>query len=374
MQLYLQNWYDKFLRELASTNKLRIVSPFVKEQILRTVGGHFPFVDLELITRFNLADFASGVSSLEGLQFGVNAGASIYGIQNLHSKIYLFDRRAAIISSANLTQGGMVSNFECGIHITDSNIIDQLHRYFDELKSISPNPLTNELCDQWRGQISQYTEVTNSFVHSLPDYGATQVTTAPDRNYYVKFFGKGDNRVSLDFSVKDEVERALCHYACCFSRTPKQFKTGDIIYFGRMTWPRDFAIFGKAVAVTHDPERDMASAEELVQRDWKADWPYYLRVTHPEFVDGVMGDCAMLYDLIRYFDFQSFTSTLYRYRQGDRTINPFLSLSQQPSVQLTFEAANWLDHRFAQVLDRKGKIDDAFIALLPASLNLNNNE
>jgi hypothetical protein len=370
MQLYLRNWHDAFLQELATTRSLRIVSPFVKDQVLRTIGRHFPLTHLELITRFNLADFASGVSSLEALQFAVHEGSTIYGIQNLHSKIYLFDRRGAIITSANLTQGGMVNNFECGIYITDGNIIDQLHHYVDELKSISVKPLTSIQCDQWRSLISRHTEVTNSFMCSLPDYGATQVRVAPDRNYYVKFFGKGDNRVSLDFSVREEVDRALCHYACCFSRTPRQFKTGDILYFGRMTSPRNLAIFGKVVAVAHDPKRDMVSPEELMQRDWKANWPYYLRVTKPEFVDGLMRDCVMLYDLIRHFDYQSFASTLDRYQQGDRTINPFLSLSQQPSVQLTATAAQWLDYRFTQAIERKGRIPDSFIARLPVSLTV----
>src|SRR4051812_542662 len=107
MELYLKNWYSKLLLELEKTKQLRIVSPFVKEHVIRKIQGQFDFNNFELITRFNLRDFASNVSSLDGLKFSVEKGASVYGIKDLHSKIYLFDNRAAIITSANLTSGGL---------------------------------------------------------------------------------------------------------------------------------------------------------------------------------------------------------------------------------------------------------------------------
>ena len=35
--------------------------------------------------------------------------------QNLHAKIYLFDNKKALITSANLTNNGLYHNFEYGV-------------------------------------------------------------------------------------------------------------------------------------------------------------------------------------------------------------------------------------------------------------------
>jgi hypothetical protein len=71
MELYLKNWYNKFLDELHRTIELKIISPFVKEQVLRKVQSQFDFNNFELITRYNLQDFAMTLSSLAGLKFSV---------------------------------------------------------------------------------------------------------------------------------------------------------------------------------------------------------------------------------------------------------------------------------------------------------------
>lgn len=368
MKLYLQNWYEKLLNELPNTNSFRVISPFVKEQIVRTIAEQFNFENFELITRYNLSDFACNASSLDSLQYAVERGAKVYGIRQLHSKVYLFDKRAAVITSANLTSGGLINNYECGIYTTDPDVIEQLHNYADGLKRIAGRPLTLQQCEHWQSELATKSEIYNTYFPSLPDYGATTHRIDSSRNYYVKFFGEGSNRVGFDFPVKEEIDRALCHYACCFSKTPKQFNSGDIIYMGRMTWPSDYAIFGKAEAIRHVPGRDEASDEEMEQRDWKETWPLYIRVKNAQFLDGVMGNCPLLYELIRTLDYQSFKSTQRRYAEGERDINPFRSLSRQAYVKLTHEGAQWIEERFQSAIQLCGQVEKSFLNALPISL------
>lgn len=273
MELYLRNWYDKFLDELTRTTKLRVVSPFVKEQVIRKMQGQFDFNQFELITRFNLRDFASNVSSLEGLKFSVENGATVFGIRELHSKLYLFDDRSAIITSANLTSGGLINNYECGIYFTNTVIIQTLHDYFDELKRIAEQKLSVQQCKDWQQQLSQVKDL-NTTIPSLPDYGASAIKIDNERNYYVKFFGTAHSRVSLTSTVREEIKEALCHYACCFSekKKPRQFRDGDIVYMARMICnPKDYAIFGKAEAIKFVDERDKATFGEIKQRPSKKD-------------------------------------------------------------------------------------------------------
>src|SRR3989338_2903699 len=367
MELYLKHWYDKLLDELTRTKRLRIVSPFIKEQVIRKIQGQFDFVNFELITRFNLRDFASNVSSLDGLKFSVDNGAKVYGISGLHSKIYLFDNRCAIITSANLTTGGLVNNYECGVFLTDPLTIQNLHNYFDDLKVIAGQPFLIDHCEKWQQEL-ETVEIINTKIPSLNDYGASQIQIDPTKNYYIKFFGVANDRVPLTFTTKEEIDRALCHYACGFStnKKPRQIKDGDVIYLARMTSdPYDYAILGKAEAIKFVDGRDEATKNEIAQRQWKKDWPIYLRVTNPIFIDGTMGDCVLLYDLIKALDYESFPSTKNRYDNGERKINPNKSLSQQAYVKLTTTAVKWLEPRFQEALNRIGQVEQNFIDSLP---------
>ncbi len=367
MKLYLRNWYDKLLDELTRTKNLRVVSPFVKEQVIRKIQGQFDFNNFELITRFNLRDFASNVSSLDGLKFSVESGATVYGIRELHSKIYLFDDRAAIITSSNLTSGGLISNYECGVYLTDTTTIRNLHNYLNDLINIAGQKLSVQQCENWQLQLLKV-EIYNTKIPSLPDYGASAIKVDKNKNYYIKFLGTAKNRVPLTFTSKEEIDRALCHYACGFSKNkkPRQIQDGDIMYLARMTFkPWDYAIFGKAEAVKFVEARDEATKSEIKERPWKANWPIYLRVINPVFIDGTMGDCVLLYDLIKALDYESFPSTKWRYERGERDINPYKSLSQQAYVKLTPTAVEWLEPRFQETLNRVGKVDESLIDSLP---------
>lgn len=367
MKLYLGNWYSEFFHELLKTKTLRVISPFISEQIVRKIQSRFDFGEFELITRFNLSEFASNVSSMKALAFAVEKGAKVYGIRELHSKVYLFDNRAAIITSANLTPGGLMNNYECGLLTTDGDVLKELSDYFNNLKNMSGQPLTSEICDQWQQEISHVGKHSDHIL-SLPDYGATKVHVDKKKSYFVKFFGTADNRVNLQHSVREEIDRALCHYACGFSenKKPRRFHDGDIIYMARMTRdPINFAIFGRAEAIRYVEGRDQATQNELKQRAWKKKWPIYLRIRNPVFIDGTMGDCPLLYDLIDALEYNSFPSTRKRYDNGELDVNPCKSLMQQAYVKLTQESVGWLEPKFEDALKTFGQVDDTFLLHLP---------
>jgi len=352
MELHLKNWYKKFLEELPKTKELKIISPFVSEQVIRKIHKDIDFQKFELITRFNLQDFAMKISSLKSLKFAVENGAGVFGIRGLHSKVYLFDKRAAIITSANLTLGGLENNFECGICLSDNDIILNLHKYFNELKAIAKSKLTVDLCDEWESQLAGI-KIPKGKEITLPDFGASLKQIDKTRSYYVKFFGTSDNRVDMNFRVKDEINQAYCHYACGFpkNKRPRQVNDGDIIFMARMTRdPIDYAIFGKAVAIKYLEGRDKASKIETKLLPWKKNWPIYLRVYDPVFIEGTMLNCVLLSDLIKTFDYNSFSSTKKRFNKGELDIKPKKSLMQKPYIKLTKDSAEWLSEKFDEAL------------------------
>ena len=86
--------------------ELRIVCPFIKERALDRLLELGP-KNIRVITRFNLADFADGVSDIAALRKLLRAGAAVRGIRNLHAKLYLFGDRRAIVTGES-HRGGSV--------------------------------------------------------------------------------------------------------------------------------------------------------------------------------------------------------------------------------------------------------------------------
>lgn len=129
--------------------------------------------------------------------------------------------------------------------------------------------------------------------------------------------------------------------------------------------PINIAIFGRAEAVKFNDSFDFATEKEITERPWKKNWPIYLRVTNPVFINGTMLDCVFLYDLIESLKWASFQTTETQFLNGKRGINPYKSLRQQPYVKLSDTAFNWLESRFYRTLDSIGQIEQSFIDSLP---------
>ncbi|MBI5729524.1 MAG: NgoFVII family restriction endonuclease [Ignavibacteriales bacterium] len=362
------NWWSIFKNLVSQSKSLKIVSPFISEQIIVQIKKDFDLSNLEMITRYNLRDFAQNVSSLSALKLAVSNGAKVYGVKNLHSKIYMFDNKA-IISSANLTSGGLYHNYECGILFDDKLLLKQLQDEFSKYKAICKETLTIPEIENWEGILAK-NKITNLESTSFPDYGSEAERILSNKSYYVKIFGTSENRVAPIYTIRNEVDRALCHYACCFSekKKPRRIEDGDIIFMARLIKePNDYAIFGRAEAIKYNEKRDRATKNEKMQRDWKNNWPIYMRVKNSKFIDGMMQDGILLYDLIKHFDYESFPSTLERFNNGEREINPYRSLSQKAYVKLTPKSAEWLEKRFGDKISEFGLIPDDFINKLPKS-------
>jgi phosphatidylserine/phosphatidylglycerophosphate/cardiolipin synthase-like enzyme len=128
--------------------KLLIVCPFIQRNpVQRLIDLGRPQV-LQVLTRYNLDDFACGVSDPAALQLLLENGARIRGIKGLHAKLYLFDN-CALLTSANLTDTGLHDNHEFGFISHDSTIIWKCQQYFNSLWHRSGNDLTSDMIRDW---------------------------------------------------------------------------------------------------------------------------------------------------------------------------------------------------------------------------------
>ena len=87
IEVIQKNCLEYFLAELNETKSAYLISPFVTRNIVDHLLNNGS-ANIKLITRFNLNDFRSKVSSLSALKILVEKGAEIKGIKNLHSKVY----------------------------------------------------------------------------------------------------------------------------------------------------------------------------------------------------------------------------------------------------------------------------------------------
>jgi len=357
------NWLSIFLEELKYTQNVLIISPFISNNLVDHLLKNSKDKKVQVITRFNLNDFRTGVSSLSAIEKLINKNIEVKGIKNLHSKLYIFDSKSAIIGSANFTSGGFFNNYEFGIKSTEESVITNSIQYFNNLWSFSKDSLIIDEVNSWQAELKSLEPTQKQ--ESLPDYGiSASIIGSQKRKYFIKFFGKSDHREDFDFTSREEIERSHCHWALTFSKPkgrPRRYNDGDIVYMARLLEGREYGIFGKATALRHVDSRDIASDEDIAHIDWKEDWPVYIRVKDPSFIDGSMADCPKMSELIDQLQFESFASTLNSHNWGKENINPWRSLSQQPDIQITEIAAEWLDQKFNDAISINGKVDKSFL-------------
>ena len=140
-------------RELAEAargdaSELRIICPFIKVGALDSLLSRQPD-NVQVITRFNLADFAEGVSDIAVLRKLLDINARVRGVRNLHAKLYVFGASRAVITSANLTDAALNRNHELGVVAEDAETIAACRIYFDNLWQHAGNDLRPDQLEAW---------------------------------------------------------------------------------------------------------------------------------------------------------------------------------------------------------------------------------
>lgn len=378
-------WGQELERALcADRSELRIVCPFIKSRALCRLLALKPG-RIRVITRFNLNEFAIGVSDVDALGTLLKRGAEVRGIRHLHAKMYLFGTTRAIVASANLTDAGLNRNSELGIVTQDPALIANCADYFEALWTRGRVLHQNDASD-WTAAVNTYqaSGASPRTAHSLGDFGADtglpwlpEIPPAPPFNEaeraHVKFLGNdGNNRAPSSKTVLQELKDAGCHWAVAYrkDKRPRKVRDGDLVFLARLTNERDIRIFGRAIGLQHQDDRDNATHEEITERPWKADYCHYIRLRHAEFLNGSMRDGVSLNELTDTLGSDAFLTSQDRARhEGRNNVNPRRSYGQQPAVRLSPQGRAWLSERLALAFARHGLIPIAQLTKLdwPAS-------
>jgi hypothetical protein len=308
---------------------------------------------------------------LSALRHLLEVGAEVRGIKNLHAKVYVFGMARSMVTSANLTEAGLTRNHELGFISDEPSIVSSCREYFEKLWTAAKESpvLTSKLIDQWEEKLRPLADKKHGPYPSLPDFGANLGFVPPpivvteesviSTQAFVKFLGKTDDRADLADAVSDQVIWSEANWAVSYpnGKRPRKPKTGDVMFLGRMVHsPNDTIIFGRAIAYKHEPDRDDATVADKKRCTWRNEWPHYIRLRDPEFIDGSLHDGLSLKELMSEFKSQSFVSTSENARLGRGNVDPSMSIRQKPDVRLSTRAGNWLNAKFYEAVKKHGRV------------------
>lgn len=140
-KLLLSPWKDEFIEIVSKAKKeLFISSPFINTAGVKVLSNSIQTktsIRISLITSLTSQNIINGITEPAALLelYKLFDQVKISSLGKLHAKVYLVDDEIGIITSANLTSGGLLNNFEYGVLIDDKNIIstikkDMLRYYF----------------------------------------------------------------------------------------------------------------------------------------------------------------------------------------------------------------------------------------------------
>lgn len=149
----LSPWKNEFIDVISKARKeLFMSSPFINVEGVRILSDAIQTkssIEISLVTNLTTQNIVNGITEPVALLelYEHFAQVKISSLGRLHAKVYLIDDNIGIITSANLTSGGLISNFEYGVLIDDKNVISTIKE--DMLKYYSlGNILDRELLEK----------------------------------------------------------------------------------------------------------------------------------------------------------------------------------------------------------------------------------
>ena len=135
-----KNWADELSSLLSNTeNHLLISSPFVSREGADFVLGHLGSntrsgIRLHFLTNLSPQNICQGATDPEAVRSLAEhiTSTTVTHLPRLHAKVYLADTKCAIVTSGNLTGGGLMRNQEYGVLTTDPAAVSQIRRDIED--------------------------------------------------------------------------------------------------------------------------------------------------------------------------------------------------------------------------------------------------
>lgn len=183
IELLTNDHFDRILDLFdGAQQRIDIISPFLAKSMAARLCEAVTAKGLtcRFITRLYLEDLIAKANDIEALELMMERGIEVYLVKGLHTKLYLFDCDAAILGSANFTNGGFKSNIELSLLLSgEASVLGELRSYYDDMVAqtvqAGDGRLTKEICADAKARYaSLFTQKKSSNVktYSGKMYGA----------------------------------------------------------------------------------------------------------------------------------------------------------------------------------------------------------
>ena len=170
IQLLRRNW-GTILKEITNQaeSKIFISSPYITvrgtEFLLQNLSDSFrKDGEITILTNLSPINMTQGTTDPDAIKMLASDVQNfiLWHLPSLHAKVYISDEDEAIVTSANLTMGGLVGNYEYGIHLSGENFVktilsdivsySQLGSKIEKEKLLAFSKIVAELKDTYKRQ------------------------------------------------------------------------------------------------------------------------------------------------------------------------------------------------------------------------------
>ncbi len=111
----------------SATDTLFVVAPYIKQYGVHLLLEHGSGWRVKVLTNLSLGNVAGNGYDLDALLLlGERYPITVSSLGKLHAKVYVADEKIALLTSANLTYGGLQGNYEYGVLLRDKRIVREL--------------------------------------------------------------------------------------------------------------------------------------------------------------------------------------------------------------------------------------------------------
>jgi HKD family nuclease len=136
LQLLSENLEKRLFEEIDTCKEsIVIISPFLSTYTINRLINSVKKNGLKctVVTRFDRKSFIDGASSLEALQILIQNNITLLALKDLHSKVYVFDRKTCMIGSANFTKKALTQNHELLMTFKEQDDVLSILQYTDKM-------------------------------------------------------------------------------------------------------------------------------------------------------------------------------------------------------------------------------------------------
>lgn len=364
----------------AAEKEILIISPFMGKKTCEELAAviNKGKLSCKIITRFYREDFIQNVSSLDGLESLIKAGAQIFALIGLHTKLYSIDSFYAIVTSANYTMGGMYSNYELGIKIIDEfDINEACIIYFSDLwskiSSYNDNNsnkaiVTLELIEKEKILVNQgastRTKSTANINRTMQGADLSTVVTLDliekalvekyksiiesELGGWLKFEADAQHRHNPDVSYIDSTN-IYTRNKTFFPTRPVGVKSSDRLFLALVSYDNDNVatpvIIGRAFSSGFNPGF-IVKGKITGWESWMLDYPFYVELRDIELIKGPAKNGISLLDIYRQIKGDIYPSTF-------GTDIPFERIRQYHYQKDKIRITKFAEKHIDEKLDRK---------------------